>query len=443
MPVISTSVSGSGPALDITTEGNYFISAPTYLESTANIAISIQPSAGKLSFTVAGTVLSGLGILNYYSIFDYGNSNELTLNVLATGYLGGGGILSSGRLVKVTNAGTLSGVDTGITAGAFADQIINTGIICAGQYGALNLAGGNDRVTNAGQIIGNIDLGSGNDILYGGGGSIIGSILLGEGNDVIDLRHAQVSGDITGGFGNDIFIVDSDVFNVFEAVSQGTDLVKSTISFELGMNFENLQLLSAADLNGTGNTLANTITGNAGDNRLDGGAGSDKLFGGAGDDRIIGDSGNDTISAGSGNDLLFGGAGNDVMVGETGADSIYGGAGRDIMTGDVGASGSYDDVFVFTKVSDSLNNDLSDRITDFEIGDDHINLAVIDAKSATVANEAFSFISTAFTNVAGQVRLQTSGSDTFVLGDLTGDGVADFRIILTGNLALTAADFIL
>jgi hypothetical protein len=30
-----------------------------------------------------------------------------------------------------------------------------------------------------------------------------------------------------------------------------------------------------------------------------------------------------------------------------------------------------------------------------------------------------------------------------VLGDVTGDGVADFRIILSGALVLTAADFIL
>ena len=41
------------------------------------------------------------------------------------------------------------------------------------------------------------------------------------------------------------------------------------------------------------------------------------------------------------------------------------------------------------------------------------------------------------------MSLQTSGADTYVLGDLNGDSVADFRIILTGNLALTVADFIL
>lgn len=445
MPVISTSVSGVSTALNITVAGNYFLTAPTVLEATHDAAVRIQGGLGRVGFTVAGTVLPGITFYGIYNA-NSGSSDALYINVLASGYVGGGGILFASSATSLTNAGVLVGTDIGILTSNFNDQILNTGTISvsnAEENTALMLIDGNDSVVNAGQIFGKIDLGSGNDSLYGGGGSITGDIDLGDNNDLIDLRHAQVNGNIIGGKGDDVFIVDDGMFSLVEAVSEGTDLVKSTASFELGDNFEKLQLLGAADLNGTGNSMANDLTGNAGDNRLDGNGGSDRLFGRAGDDRLIGDGGHDRLSAGSGNDLLYGGSGNDTMIGETGADTLYGGIGRDVMTGDVGASGGYDDVFVFTKVTDSLNNALSDSIIDFKIGEDRISLSAIDAKSGTVANDAFSFITTAFTNVAGQLRLQTSGANTHVLGDVNGDGVADFRVILTGNLALTATDFIL
>lgn len=322
-------------------------------------------------------------------------------------------------------------------------RYVNIGTIEVAGNTALLLAGGNARVINAGQIIGDVYLGSGNDSLYGGGGSITGAIDLADGDDLIDLRYASISGDITGGTGNDIFIVNDAEFNLIENLSEGTDLVKSTVSFGLGTNFENLQPLGAGDINGTGNTLANTLTGNAGDNRLHGFSGGDRLFGGAGDDRLYGDTGNDPLSGGIGDDTLFGGANNDTLVGDSGADRLVGGAGQDVMTGDVGVAGGYDDVFIFQKIIDSTYNTLSDRIIDFNVGEDMIDLSAIDARSATAINDAFSFITTAFTNVAGQMRLQTNGADTYVLGDVNGDGVADFRIVLTGNLALTAADFIL
>jgi len=46
-------------------------------------------------------------------------------------------------------------------------------------------------------------------------------------------------------------------------------------------------LQGAGNVNGTGNTLANSMFGNSGDNRLDGGFGADVLTGNAGNDTFV------------------------------------------------------------------------------------------------------------------------------------------------------------
>ena len=62
-----------------------------------------------------------------------------------------------------------------------------------------------------------------------------------------------------------------------------------------------------ADINATGNTLANTLTGNSGDNSIDGAAGgNDTMSGGAGDDTYVVDSTSDVVTEGAsaGTDLI-------------------------------------------------------------------------------------------------------------------------------------------
>jgi Ca2+-binding RTX toxin-like protein len=126
----------------------------------------------------------------------------------------------------------------------------------------------------------------------------------------LSLTSASVpTGDtLIGGTGNDIYIVRSSSDAVLEQASQGTDTVRSNISYVLGNNVENLELTGSNSVKGTGNSLNNTLTGNAAANVLKGLGGVDKIDGAAG---------NDTVNGGTGNDSLTGGAGSDTFLFDT------------------------------------------------------------------------------------------------------------------------------
>jgi serralysin len=85
-------------------------------------------------------------------------------------------------------------------------------------------------------------------------------------------------------------------------------------------------------------------------------------------------------------------------------------------------------------------------ITDFSHAQgDTIVLNPIDANTRTPdVDDAFTFIGTAaFHGVAGELRYTASGANTLVLGDVNGDGQADFALLLLGAISLTKSDFVL
>jgi Ca2+-binding RTX toxin-like protein len=196
-------------------------------------------------------------------------------------------------------------------------------------------------------------------------GSAQPDVLTGDGGDNV-LDGGGGADTMTGGTGNDTYVVENAGDMVIENAGEGTDTVNSTAHLRLAANVENLTLVGSADLQGYGNSDANTLTGNDGNNLLDGDVGADTMVGGAGSDVYFVDNGSDQVieNANEGNDAVFstthlrlaanvetlvlqgsadlqaygnslanmiiGNAGSNILDGDAGADAMSGGAGNDV-----------------------------------------------------------------------------------------------------------------
>ncbi len=147
-------------------------------------------------------------------------------------------------------------------------------------------------------------------------------------------------------------------------------------------------------------------------------------------DVFIGTEFKDRFDGGKGSDYISGGNGTDVLEGGSGRDTIIGGNGDDIMRG-----GSGNDTFVFNSAGEaSVNSPRGDRITDFQTGHDKIDLHNF------MAGATFIGVGTLEAGSGPQVAYDRAHA--MILGDVNGDGVADFQIYLNGAPVVTAGDFI-
>lgn len=323
---------------------------------------------------------------------------------------------------------------------------------------------GVDAVAGTGNELNNVITGNASD-----------NTLLGmAGNDTLDGGAGADA--LLGGTGDDIYIVENVGDLVIENVgpstgsgqAEGIDLVKSSITYTLTDNVENLTLTGAAAIDGTGNTLDNVILGNYGGNILDGGIGADSMAGGYGNDTYILDNtgdtvieaawqGTDTVIApfnytlganvenltltegtaltGTGNELdnaingnsndntLTGLAGNDTLDGGAGADTLIGGTGNDTYVVDnlldttIEAAGEGIDT-----VKSNLTWTLSDNLDNLTL----TGTAAIDGTGNTLDNVITG-------NIADNTLTALEGNDTL-------DGGAGNDRMIKMNMAASVND---
>lgn len=256
---------------------------------------------------------------------------------------------------------------------------------------------------------------AGNDVAYGGNGD--DTIYMGPGNDWVDggagndfIRGGIGNDIIFGGNGNDILYGDAGADEIHGGT--GADQIYGGAGNDL--------------LWGDGGD--DIIYGNKGNDTIWGGTGNDTLYGNEGNDILYGEDGNDTLFGNMGNDTLYGGAGDDTLNGGPGRDKLIGGAGADVLYGGIDA-----DSFIFESLDDSLPS-AHDRIMDFQVGIDTIDLRALGAKRP---------VGSQFNGTANQVILTTEGKDTWLYIDADGDRQADFAVQIVGVTGLTAHDLLI
>lgn len=275
----------------------------------------------------------------------------------------------------------------------------------------------------------------GNDTIYGLRGD--DTIVAGIGS--ADPATASL---IDGGAGVDIVDFYSNTYNTGPA----TVSLAATGAQDTGQGTFTLVGIEGV----TGTEFNDTLTGNAGTNVLYGADGADTLSGGAGNDTLYGDAfwsvNNDSGTTGAPHidynltasfaDTLSGGAGHDTLDGGGGDDSLTGGLDADTLTGGAG-----NDLFVYAKASESFGG-ATDRITDFSSGD-RIDVSAVDADTATRGDQAFHFGATRG-HVGDVVVSYSADTDITKVSFFTdADFKPDMTITLTGQITLTAADFVL
>lgn len=293
----------------------------------------------------------------------------------------------------------------------------------------------------------------GNDVIYAGGG-----------ND--NIYGDSGSDEMHGEAGDDTYYIDDAGDIITENSGEGTDTVKSSISYALGANVENLDLTGTDNLTATGNTLNNQLVGNSGNNTLDGAAGVDSMSGGAGDDTYIIDNSNDVVAENSGegvdtvqssvsytlssnieeleltgtndinatgNDLfnvITGNSGNNILDGGVGTDSLVGGLGDDTYivdnTNDIITENATEGIDV---VQASTSYTLSDNVENIELtGTDNIDAVGNDLANTLTGNSGENTLS----GLAGDDEyVFNSGSGKDIIIDTAGTDKIKFESGIT------------
>jgi hypothetical protein len=359
-------VFGFAPSED-TPAADSFILDPNAAIVTKNSAL-IFGDEGAWTATFNGSVFSELGTAVNLSA---GNKASSTLTVGVEAAIAAGTDafhLQSSATVK--NSGLISGTDDAFEfIGVGTRTIINnaSGIIGGADYAIIDTDDlSTDKVTNAGLILGAIDLGGGKDSLTNSG-TINGTILLGDANDVAS-NSGKINADMSLGAGDDKLTNSGTIGDVHALAGKDsiTNSGKGSINLlSLGDNDDTVTnagtIATGIDLGDGNNKIVNSGTvganvtgGDGNDTVINSGTVASVILGkgndvftnsgkfinatlGDGDDKFNGSAKNEIIIDGNGADITKLGGGDDkyIATGATatdGADTIDGGAGIDLYS---------------------------------------------------------------------------------------------------------------
>jgi Ca2+-binding RTX toxin-like protein len=290
--------------------------------------------------------------------------------------------------------------------------------IAAGQaiYGDEGPAGGgtagNDQLVGTGSddhLYGyagddNITGRAGNDLMAGGEGN--DAMWAGEDDRGNDRLYGESGGDVLGGgSGDDTLIGGVGGDTLFGGA--GDDWVDAGAGGSRttdGAGIRNVGWAGAGSDRVDGDTTTDLLGGGAGNDIVSGYGGNDTLFGGDGNDQLSGGDGDDRLYGGNDDDVLSGGAGNDVLWGGAGNDLITGGAGQDLFG--FGPSAGID------------------RITDFELGKDRLDLSAVAADFDSASD-----VSAAARNTSQGLQIDLGDGASVILAGLTTTDIANIDFV--------------
>ena len=316
-------------------------------------------------------------------------------------------------------------------------------------------------VTIVQDTVGTLDGNSADNIIVSknGGATIVGN----DGNDVL-----------LGGSGNDTYVFDlADGNDLISDAGSGSDLIQIVTappldSTSLGtLNFERVGSDLVIDVGSTEITIRDQYVGSGSVEKITFTNGGtiygyalstasynldDNLSGGGSEDVIASTSVTQSLTGGNGNDLLFGNGGNNTIDGGAGMTSSWeeramtlsSVATTTMCSSAVSATTALRAATVPTatcsRTSPNSTNASPDEIFGFAeaTAGELIDLSLIDANTGLAGDQAFAFIAAQTqTTTANWINWYQLGGDTFIEGDVNGNSVADFTIILDGLHTLT------